>query len=248
VSDATGDGILSVADHSTIVNNRAFHNEWTGIDLNGSSWSLVAGNVTNRNTGGGITLANDAGAFIPGATASHDRVLNNVAANNPKGCGIIVVDHLGSTVEGAQGVFDNLIRGNVLKRNGTVGFGAGIVIASPVPGGAVYDNVVLYNTIRGSGLAGVTIHSHMSGQNLSGNVIVRNTIGTNNLAGDYADSETTGVYVGSVDPLTVTVRRNLVHDDHYGIFTAGSIAVNGAYHNAFVRIAESVGGTSSYSG
>jgi hypothetical protein len=248
VSHATGDGILSIRNHSTIVNNGSFLNKATGISLNGSSWSLVAGNVSNRNKAGGITLANDAGAIIPGATASHDRILNNTAANNPKGCGVILADHLGSTVDGARGIFANLIRGNTLKHNGDAGFGGGVLFASPVPGGVVRNNVVTYNVIDGSGLGGITLHSHIAGQNLSGNVVARNSIGTNNVLGDYADTETTGIYVGSVDPVTITVRGNLIHDNHYGIFTAGKVKVNGAMRNAFVNVAEKRGSTAVYGG
>ncbi len=74
-------------------------------------------------------------------------------------------------------------------------------MASFVPGGAVYGNTVVANRIVGSGLAGVTLHSHLPGQNLNGNVIAGNNIGTNNLLGDFADTATTGVYVGSVGPL-----------------------------------------------
>ena len=163
VVHATGDGIFSYGNHSRIVGNRALNNGATGIDLNGSSWSLVKGNVVDENTGGGITLANDAGGFIPGATASHDRVVGNVAENNPLGCGVILADHLGSTVAGARGIFANVIAGNLLKHNGDgsttpEGAGAGVVLASPVPGGAVYDNLVEGDRIHTSGLAGVTVH------------------------------------------------------------------------------------------
>ena len=253
VTGASGDGIFSFANHSLIVGNWSNGNAMTGISLNGSSWSKVKGNVTNNNTGGGITLANDAGSFIPGATASHDWVVGNVAKNNPMGCGVIVVDHLGSTVPGAKGTFDNVIAGNLLVHNGDgsttpEGAGAGVVLASPVPGGSVWNNLVINNRIRQSGLAGVTIHSHVPGQHFGGNRVIGNNIGTNNVTGDFGDAFTTGVFVGSVDPLKVVVKGNLIHDNHYGIFTAGSVTVIGKRHNAFVRVHSRFGHVSPYAG
>jgi parallel beta-helix repeat protein len=249
---ATGDGIFSFANHSRIIGNWASGNAATGIDLNGSSWSLVKGNVTERNTGGGITLANDAGGFIPGATASHDWIVGNVSADNPLGCGVILADHLGSTVSGARGIFANVIQGNVLKHNGDgsttpEGAGAGVVLASPVPGGAVYGNLVVGNRITASGLAGVTIHSHLPGQRFGGNRVIGNLIGTNNVTGDFGDPFTTGVYVGSVDPLTIVVRHNVIRNNHFGIFTAGAVTVR-ARGNVYLHVPHHRGSTSPYAG
>jgi hypothetical protein len=253
VTGASGDGIFSFANHSKIWGNWSYGNAMTGISLNGSSWSVVKGNATNNNTGGGITLANDAGGFIPGATASHDWVLNNVAKNNPMGCGVIVVDHLGSTVSTNKGTFDNVIAGNLLVHNGDgstspEGAGAGVVLASPVPGGSVWNNLVTHNRIFQSGLAGVTIHSHLPGQHFGGNRIIGNNIGTNNVTGDFGDPYTTGVFVGSVDPLKVVVRGNVIHDNHFGIFTAGSVTVVGKKLNAFIRVHSRFGHVSPYAG
>ncbi len=251
VTGATGDGILSYADHSTIVNNESYGNASTGISLNGSSWSRVAGNVSDDNTGGGFYLTNDAGAFIPGATASHDVVTNNVAENNPAGCGVILADHLGSNVPGAQGIFDNVVTDNTLNHNGFVGgegSGAGVVIATEAPGGAVYDNRVADNDMSLNGLAGVTVHSHMGGQNFSGNVIAGNDIGTNNTGGDFGDTSTTGVYLGSVSPLTITVVNNEIHDNAIGIFSAGPVTVKGTNTNTFNGVTQSVGSTAVYAG
>jgi parallel beta-helix repeat protein len=253
VTGATGDGILSWANHSRIVANRAVGNGVTGIDLNGSSWSLVKGNVTNRNTGGGITLANDTGAFNPGATASHDRIVGNEARNNPMGCGVILADHLGSTVAGARGIFANVIAGNLLRHNGdgsttAEGAGAGVVLASPVPGGSVWGNLVIGNRISASGLAGVTVHSHVPGQHFAGNRVIGNWIGTNNVTGDFGDANTTGVFVGSVDPLTILVRGNVIRSDHFGIFTAGAVTVRGVRHNTYIHVAHRRGSTSPYAG
>jgi parallel beta-helix repeat protein len=256
VEGASGDGILSAGNDSTFRDNLAENNGGTGIDLNGSSWSTVSGNTALDNQGGGYYLTNDAGGLpqFPGATASHDSVIDNSAKDNPGGCGVILADHLGSEngINTAQGIFDNTIVGNVLDDNGTVnsgfGGGAGVVLASPVPGGAVYDNSVIGNAIYGNGLGGVTLHSHLPGQYFVGNRIVANNIGTNNLLGDYGDSETTGVYLGSVDPASVTVAFNLIHGNQYGIFAAGPVTVVGKSFNLFAGDVTPFGSIPVYAG
>jgi hypothetical protein len=165
---------------------------------------------------------------------------------------VILADHLGSTVSGARGIFANVIQGNVLKHNGDgsttpEGAGAGVVLASPVPGGAVYGNLVVGNRITASGLAGVTIHSHLPGQRFGGNRVIGNLIGTNNVTGDFGDPFTTGVYVGSVDPLTIVVRHNVIRNNHFGIFTAGAVTVR-ARGNVYLHVPHHRGSTSPYAG
>lgn len=240
VEGASGDGILSAADHTSILDNKAIGNgtvvsSGTGIDLNGSSWSTVEGNTVEDNTGGGIVLTDDLGQ-----PASYDIVTNNVSDNNPGGCGVILADHTGA------GVFDNKVIGNQADGNGNVppGSGAGVILASPVPDGAVYDNTIAANTLDGNGLGGVTLHAHYSGQNFAGNVVTANDIGTNNLGGagsaafanDYLDADTTGIYLGSPTALSITVEGNLIHNDQYGIFVAGPVTVTGANLNLFLAV------------
>jgi hypothetical protein len=142
-------------------------------------------------------------------------------------------------------VFKNLILHNVVDGNGLVGEGAGVVLASPVPGGAVYDNTVAYNEASGNGLAGVTIHSHLPGQNLNGNVIKANTLGTNNLDGDdpgigapldMTDSQTTGILVASAGPLSVSIQGNIIHDDHFGVWTDGPVSWTGHQKDTNVTV------------
>jgi Right handed beta helix region len=252
VTGATGDGILAIGDHATIMGVLARGNGATGISLNGSSWSTVARNRTVHNAAGGITLANDAGAFVPGATASHDRIVGNWVANNPFGCGIILADHLGSTMPGAAGITGNTIAGNVVLHNGTgggdEGAGGGILLASPVPGGQVADNLIRHNVVRRNGLAGFVIHSHIPGQDFAGNAVVWNRIGPNNLGGDYADPWKTAVYVGSVDALRIRVAHNVLHHVKVGIFTAGPVTVPGRWSNVFVHVRHRFASTPVYAG
>jgi hypothetical protein len=252
VVHATGDGIFAAANRERIVGNWAFFNGATGISLNGSSFSLVKANVAAHNAAGGITLANDVGSFVPGATASHDRVVGNLVRGNPFGCGVVLADHLGTTVSGARGIFDNLIAWNVIRNNGNGGSnqpdGGGVLLASEAPGAAVWGNRVVHNRISGSGLGGITVHSHAGGQNFTGNVFGWNVIGTNNVGGDFADPHTTGIFVGSVDALSIAIVGNRIHNNHTGIFKAGPVSIRGRFSNVFGNVQFDVRGTPAYAG
>jgi hypothetical protein len=207
--------------------NVLLHNGDVGVDINGSSWSQAYRNVSEYNTGGGYLIADDIGPN------SHNTVSYNVATHNPGGCGVIVAGH------STAGVTHNLIAYNLLTYNGTLkssGGGAGVVIATEVPGETVADNTVIGNTIYGNGLAGVTIHAHLPGQHMNGNQIIRNWIGTNNTLGDpidlatspssmknvaVPDTRTTGILVGSASQISVLIKNNYISRNHFGIFLEG---------------------------
>jgi hypothetical protein len=203
------------------------HNGDVGVDLNGTSWSQATRNISEHNTGGGFLVADDVGA------TSHNVVAWNVGSYNPGGCGVIIAGHT------TAGVTSNLVAHNLLSYNGTlksVGGGAGVVIASPVPGETVAGNTVTANVIWGNGLAGVTIHAHVPGQDLNGNRITGNWIGVNNTLGDpidlatspssmknvaKPDKRTTGILVGSSSRIDVQITGNHIWGDHFGIFLEG---------------------------
>ena len=228
VIDASFDAILvGLSSHITVTGNVLLHNGDVGVDLNGASWSQVTHNVSKYNAGGGFLVADDVGA------TSHNTVAWNVASDNPGGCGVIVAGH------STSGVTHNLIAHNRITDNGTLkssGGGAGVVIATEVPGETVADNTVEYNTIYGNGLSGVTIHAHLPGQHLNGNRIIDNRIGINNTLGDpidlatspsskknvaVADRRTTGILVGAASSIKVLISHNYIVSDHYGIFLEG---------------------------
>ena len=252
-STATGapdDGIITAAlvgsgqvaaDHVSIVHDVTENNTGAGIDLNSTSYSVARGDRSSGNSVG-INLSDDLGD-----ADSHNTVSGNVTNDNPGGCGIVLADHTG------EGIFDNTIVGNVSNDNGLgtaaapdASSGSGIILAGSA--GGVYDNVVAFNSFNGNGHAGVVLHAHAPGLNFNGNVIARNQIGSNNQRTDYADLDTTGVYIGDVSPLTITVTGNLIRGNYYGIFTAGTINVVGATHNAFVGATVPVGDTPIYGG
>jgi parallel beta-helix repeat protein len=264
VTSAIGEGILiRSANYVTIEGNVVAHNDLGGLPLHpvpntyaecqavgqipgdcgegihlmGSSFSTVAHNVSTGNSGG-ILLSDETGP------TAHNHIVGNVAANNLFDCGVTVVGHNPKAAPGGvpaprvAGVFANDIAGNSISGNGLKGGGAGVVLATGLPGGAVYDNTVEGNSINGNGMSGVTVHSHVPGQFLNGNVITRNVIGVNNLVGDsdfapHVDKQTTGVLVGTVAPLSIKVSGNVIAHDHFGIWTTGPVTVQDERDNSF---------------
>lgn len=212
-----------------------------GLHLMGVTDSTVSGNVSAGNSGGILLTDED------GPTA-RNHISGNVVADNLSDCGITVVGHNGNAAPGGvpapavAGVYDNDIAGNNISGNGTNGEGAGVVLATAAPGGAVYRNTIEHNAINGNGLSGVTVHSHVPGQFLNGNVVRDNQIGVNNLKGDrdfspVVDLSTTGVLVATVDPLSITVEHNVVSGDHFGAFIIGPSTVEHVQDNTFAGVA-----------
>ena len=214
-----------------------------GIHLMGSSASTVIGNVVTGNTGG-ILLSDETGP------TDHNAIIGNLVANNMFDCGVTIAGHNPNAAPGGvpapatAGVYANLVQGNKITDNGIKGQGGGVILATGLPGGAVYDNVIKNNAISGNGLAGVTVHNHAPGQDLNGNVVTGNLIGVNNLDGDndfapHVDDQTTGVFVGAAAPLTIDVVGNVIADNHFGIWTTttGPVTVQHAKDNLFLNVA-----------
>src|ERR1700678_3133692 len=140
-----------------------------------SSYTEVLRNYSAHNEGGGFLVADDIGP------STHNEVGWNTATRNPGGCGVIIAGH------STDGVRNNLVIDNSLSYNGTLkssGGGAGVVIASEVPGETVANTIVEGNHIWGNALSGVTIHAHEPNQNFNGTQIKGNWIGQNNTLGD----------------------------------------------------------------
>ena len=207
-----------------------------GIHLMVVADSVVAGNTVEHNSGG-ILVTDEFGP------SDHNLIEDNLVKDNVLDCGITLPSHStkayvkGKLNPAAGGVYDNTVEHNTLVGNGTKGQGAGVLLAAALPGGAAYDNTIEGNTITGSGMSGVTVHLHAPGQYLSGNVIENNTIKVNNLVGDPdfkpIDHATTGVFVGTVAPLSITVTHNTIIDDTYGIWYLAPASVAGVAANTF---------------
>jgi len=218
-----------------------------GIHLVNAYNSTVVGNHVSANSGG-ILLDDDNGPTYGNLVAFND------VSGNTLDCGITIAGHTPEVFGG--GVHDNTILANQVTNNGVAGQGAGVLLASGVPGnipgvipgigGAVYNNHVEGNFLAGNGLGGVTLHSHSPGENLNGNTITGNVIGTNNLAPDmdfgpsYFDASTTGVIVTAVSPVSITIEHNVIINDVNGIWigdvTPGAVTATGATSNSFVHV------------
>ncbi|MFC4033960.1 nitrous oxide reductase family maturation protein NosD [Streptomyces polygonati] len=264
VENATGEGILlQNVRHVTVVGNDVHTNDagvrlknpvantyafcqpqgamandcGENIHLVGSSDNVVAGNSVTDGSGG-ILLTDETGP------TSHNTISGNTVADNHTACGIVLAGHSPLAAPGgvpaptAAGVFANTVTGNSISGNGLQGGGgAGVQLATGLPGGAVYDNTVTLNAIDGNGHSGVTLHSHAPGQYLNGNRVVANRIGTNDLNGDVdfpvQDPQTTGIFIGTAAPVSITVRDNVISQDHFGIFTTGPVTATGERDNLF---------------
>ncbi len=241
--DLIADGIVTIAigahgpaaaNHVTISHNVVTGNQGAGIDINSSSNSTATFNVATDN-GVGINVSDD--LDLP---ADHNMITFNVADKNFGGCGIALADHTGA------GVSDNVVAYNRSDNNGLAtatapdaSAGSGVILASPIPGGIVSDNTITFNEFSGNGHGGVVVHAHVPGDNFSGNSVTYNTIGTNNLRTDENDLKTTGVYLGSASPLSITVDHNIIGPDYYGIFASGPVTITGG--NAYVGVSDQIG-------
>ncbi len=199
-----------------------------GIHLMSATNSTVTNNRVADNSGG-ILLTDELGP------ATRNRIIGNVVDGNLFDCGVTLASHSTTalTSSGARqpakgGVFANLVQDNIVADNGTLGSGAGVLIAAAVAGGASYANVVSHNLIEGNGQAGITIHAHATPQDLSGNVLTDNLIGTNNLAGDpdAKVSATTGILVFSSGPaVSVTIRKNTIVGNSRPIAASSNVTI-----------------------
>jgi hypothetical protein len=184
-----------------------------GIHLMGVSYSNIANNVSENNSGG-ILISDDTGE-------THDNlIINNQVHDNPLACGIVLASHqpaIGST-DPHHGIVHNLIIGNQSVHNG-IGFpgaGAGVGIFANGTGiGRVSGNTILNNQLLNNGLPGVTFHSHVGpnfhlpADDLNDNVIIGNRISGNAAdLGDTATPGTTGINLNSGmggTPITGTI-------------------------------------------
>ena len=219
-----------------------------GVHFLAVAYSKITDNFISGNSGG-ILLTDETGP------TDHNLVEHNVVTGNASDCGITVPGHNPDALNAAgvpqpsvAGVYDNVIRDNIVTDNGLKGDGAGVLFANASAGTASYDNLVQGNYIAGNGLSGVTMHAHTLGpgqfEDLNGNTVIGNVIGENNKDGDPLDSpaspedlQTTGVLVfsGGV-PVTVTIARNLIFNNKIGIWLSKPVIAKRLLTNSFFNI------------
>ena len=219
-----------------------------GIHLLAVAYSTIRGNFISGNSGG-VLLTDETGP------TDHNTVENNIVTNNASDCGITVPGHnphalsaSGVPQPSVAGVYDNVIRNNVVTDNGQKGEGAGVLFANAGPGTASYNNLVEGNYIAGNELSGVTLHAHTLGpgqfEDLSGNTVTGNVIGTNNTGGDPLDSPaspqdplTTGVLVFSGGtPVAITIAHNVIFSNAIGIWLSKAVTATGLATNTFFDV------------
>lgn len=224
-----------------------------GIHLQVVEHSTVSNSQTTGNADG-ILLTDDYGPN------GWNTIEGNLVSDNVSECGIVLPSHNSSALsetgqrqQDMGGVFDNLVVGNVVLRNGANvappefggigGSGGGVGIFGSGPGTAAYDNVVEGNYIAGNGLAGVVLHAHHpGGSDINGNVITGNTIATNNVMGDPFDGtptmdfQTTGIAVYSVPSAHLTITGNTIRSDAIGVFLTEAVTADGLVANKYENV------------
>ena len=166
-------------------------NEDKGIELVGTSDSIVSHNVVSHNLAdGGIGVADD-GPTDPGAPntnpgtpygAKNDVVSDNLVIDNSNGCGIVIAAYnQGTPVDNIQ-VFGNTIigtapaPGQLFPPHGS--FIGQIVVATDGPSAEVSNTKVVHNNLDGSELPGIVVHSNVFGD------VIRNTLIQDNMIAD----------------------------------------------------------------
>ena len=123
-----------------------------GVHFVAVAYSQITRNYIADNSGG-VLLSDDTGP------THNNLVANNVVTGNSTDCGITVPGHnpnalsaTGQPQPSVAGVYNNVIRGNIVTNNGVAGEGAGVLFANATAGTASYDNLVEGNYIAGNGL------------------------------------------------------------------------------------------------
>jgi parallel beta-helix repeat protein len=162
-----------------------------GIHISGTTYSTVANNISEGNSGG-ILVSDDT------AASEYNVISGNTFKNNVYDCGMTQPSHPAypSSHTKPYGIYYNTFYGNTVTGNGTAvaGAGAGILLAGFVPNAIVEGTQIINNTFTNNGLPGVVFHGHSNGGtpgvNLTDTVIVGNTISGN--GADTGDAETPG--------------------------------------------------------
>lgn len=163
-----------------------------GVELVGTSDSVVSQNVVSHNLAdGGIGVADD-GPTDPGAPntnpgtnhgAKNNVVSNNLIIDNSNGCGIVIAAYnQGTPVDNTQAIGNTVIgsapaTGQIFPPHNS--FIGQIVVATDGPFAQVSNTQVVSNSLDGSELPGIVLHANVFGDVLSQTDIHDNVIGDN---------------------------------------------------------------------
>ena len=163
-----------------------------GIELVGTSDSIVSHNVVSYNSAdGGIGVADD-GPTDPGAPgtfpgisqgARNDVVSDNLIINNSNGCGIVIAAYNQGTPVDNIKVTGNAVTGTappagqLFPPHGS--YIGQIVVATDGPFAEVSNTQVVGNKLDGSELPGIVVHSNVFGDVITQTLIQDNVIADN---------------------------------------------------------------------
>ena len=191
-SVVTGNGVAGHACPPSGTPPTGCISEDKGIELVGTSDSVVSHNVVSHNhADGGIGVADD-GPTDPGAPntnpgnahgAKNDVVSDNLIINNSNGCGIVIAAYnQGTPVENIQ-VFGNTVigaapgSGQLFPPPGS--YIGQIVVATDGPFAEISKTQVVGNNLDGSELPGIVVHSNVFGDVIKQTQIQDNLIADN---------------------------------------------------------------------
>ena len=188
----TGNGVAGHACPAAGVPPPGCIAEDKGIELVGTSDSVVTQNVVSHNLAdGGIGVADD-GPTDPGAPdtnpgntqgARNDVVRGNLIIDNANGCGIVIAAYNQATPLDNIQVLGNTIigtppaTGQIFPPQGS--FIGQIVVATDGPFAQISNTQVVGNNLDGSELPGIVVHSNVFGDVLTQTVIHDNEIADN---------------------------------------------------------------------
>jgi hypothetical protein len=191
-SVVTGNGVAGHACPPSGVAPPTCIAEDKGIELAGTSDSIVTHNVVSYNRAdGGIGVADD-GPTDPGAPgtfpgvshgAKNDVVSDNLIINNSNGCGIVVAAYnQGTPVDNIQVTGNTVIgtapvAGQLFPPHGS--YIGQIVVATDGPFAQVSNAQVVGNKLDGSELPGIVVHSNVFGDVITQTLIQDNVIADN---------------------------------------------------------------------
>jgi nitrous oxidase accessory protein NosD len=205
-----------------------------GIHLMSTDHSIVAGNISDYNSGG-ILVTDETGPNYS------NLITENIVKYNGEACGITLASHPAATLAHptgplSYGVFQNTVLKNESSYNGlNNGGGAGVGMYAAGPGNINYGNVAIGNQLIGNGLPGVAMHNHAAPAGappvtLRDNSVIGNYFRDNGAdTGDAATAAPTGINIYGMLPLTgMVVTGNVLDDEAIGISFNTSATATGA--------------------
>jgi nitrous oxidase accessory protein NosD len=205
-----------------------------GIHLMGTDHSVVAGNLSDYNSGG-ILVTDETGPNYA------NLITENIVKWNGEACGITLASHPAATLAHPTGplsfgVFQNTVLKNESSYNGlNNGGGAGVGMYAAGPGNINYGNIAIGNLLVGNGLPGVAMHNHASVAGAPPVTLRDNSVIDNVLRSNGADTEDaatagpTGINIYGVQALTgMVVTGNVMEDEAIGISFNSPATATGA--------------------